>query len=154
MNHRVAPTFMITYFCNHCNIWFINQNGTFNPKWPLGDLWPHIWTMLKDFSWKNKAEANKPLVIPGQRNIPISLWYATPHTTSTLSNFHRYAREIPDLVYLPRVMVPSAMGLKLEVFEFLPTTHAKTNVKPMHPRSLHAVWCLTQVLSLRSLRPQ
>ena len=35
----------------------------------------------------------------------------------------------------PYVMAPSAMGLNLGVFWFLPTTHAKTNTKPMGPRS-------------------
>ena len=40
----------------------------------------------------------------------------------------------------PRVMALSAMGLKLRAFGFLPTTHAKTNAKQMHPQS----WCTVQ----------
>ena len=39
----------------------------------------------------------------------------------------------------PHVMASSAMGLKLLVFGLLSTTHAKTNVKQMHPRSLRPV---------------
>ena len=37
------------------------------------------------------------------------------------------------------VMASSAMGLKLKGLRFLPTTHAKTNAKQMHPRSWHTV---------------
>ena len=36
-------------------------------------------------------------------------------------------------------MASSAMGLKLGVFGFLPTTHAKTNAIQMRPRALRAV---------------
>ena len=42
-------------------------------------------------------------------------------------------------------MALSAMGLKLGVFGFSPTTHAKTNVIQMCPRSLHAVQHFTRV---------
>ena len=45
----------------------------------------------------------------------------------------------------PRVMASSAMGLKLGVFGFLPTTHAKTHAKQMRPWSLHAVRHFTRV---------
>ena len=44
---------------------------------------------------------------------------------------HRYTKEIPDLIYRP----VWAMGLKLGVFGFLPTTHTKTNAKQMRPWS-------------------
>ena len=33
---RVSPAFAFTYFCNLCNIWFMNQKVTFDPD----DLWP------------------------------------------------------------------------------------------------------------------
>ena len=49
---------------------------------------------------------------------------------------------------LPRVMASSATGLKLGVFGFLPTTHAKTNAKQVHPQSLCAMWCTYPCLSL------
>ena len=39
----------------------------------------------------------------------------------------------------PRVMASSSMGLKLGVFGFLPTTHAKANELQMRPRSLCTV---------------
>ena len=37
------------------------------------------------------------------------------------------------------VKASSAMGLKMGVFRFLPTTHAKTNAKQMSPRSSRTV---------------
>ena len=67
-----------------------------------------------------------------------------------LSIYHKYSREIPDFIYCPCVMASSAMGLKLGVFGFLPTTHAKTNTKPVCPRSSHALRHFTHVLSSRS----
>ena len=39
----------------------------------------------------------------------------------------------------PCVMASSAMGFKLGVFGFLPTTHAKTNAKQMCPQTSRAV---------------
>ena len=57
---------------------------------------------------------------------------------------HRYTREIPDLGYCC-VMASSAMGLKLGVFGFLPTTHAETNANKMHPQSMRAMWLFTHV---------
>ena len=45
----------------------------------------------------------------------------------------------------PCVMASSAMGLKLGVFRFLPTTHTKTNAIQMRPRSLCAVQRFTHV---------
>ena len=45
----------------------------------------------------------------------------------------------------PCVMASSAMGLKLGVFGFLPTTHAKTNAIQMPSRSLRAVQHFTHV---------
>ena len=42
-------------------------------------------------------------------------------------------------------MASSAMGLKLGVFGFLPTTHAKTNAKQMRERSSRAVRRFTRV---------
>ena len=45
----------------------------------------------------------------------------------------------------PHVMASSAKGLKLGIFGFLPTTHAKTNTKQMRPRSSHTVRCFTHV---------
>ena len=51
----------------------------------------------------------------------------------------RYYKGDPRPRILPCVMVSSAMGLKLGVFRFLPTTHAKTNAKQTRPRSLGVV---------------
>ena len=52
----------------------------------------------------------------------------------------------------PCVMASSALGLKLDVFRFLPITHVKTNAKTMCLQSLHAALRFTQVLSSRSDR--
>ena len=53
----------------------------------------------------------------------------------------------PDIP--PRVMASSAMGLKLGVYQILPTTHThthtKANANKMHPRSLCAVQRFTRV---------
>ena len=61
--------------------------------------------------------------------------------TAVLSN-NMHRPPIP-----PRVMVSSAMGLKLGVFRFLPTTHTKTNAKQMCPLTLCAVQHFTPCLS-------
>ena len=45
------------------------------------------------------------------------------------------------------VMASSAMGLNLGVFVFLPTMHAKTDAKPMHPQSSCAMRRFMHVLS-------
>ena len=49
-------------------------------------------------------------------------------------------------------MALSAMELKLGVFGVLPTRHAKTNAKPMRPRSSCTVRHFTRVLTSRSDR--
>ena len=59
----------------------------------------------------------------------MSLQNVVASTVSFVDPNHRYTREIPDLLYRPRVMVSSAMGLKLKVFGFVPTTHAKNKRK-------------------------
>ena len=50
----------------------------------------------------------------------------------------------PDCIP-PRVMTSSAVGLKLEIVGFLPTTHAKTHTKQMRPWSLRTVQPFTHV---------
>ena len=52
----------------------------------------------------------------------------------------------------PCVMASSAMGLRLGVFGFLPTTHAKTNAKRMRPWSLRCV--VFQRVFIFMIRPQ
>ena len=37
------------------------------------------------------------------------------------------------------------LEFQLEVFGFLPTTHAATNANKLHPQSLHAVWHFKRV---------
>ena len=56
-----------------------------------------------------------------------------------LGEFYRYTRGDPRPCIPPRIMASPAMGLKLGVFGFLPTTQTKTNTKQMQPWFLHAV---------------
>ena len=58
---------------------------------------------------------------------------------------HRYCKGDPRPRIPPRVMTSSAVGLKLRVFRFLPTTHAEANVNKMRPRPSRAVRWFTGV---------
>ena len=78
---------------------------------------------------------------------PFFFWNC-PYTICKVRLLSQIYKGDPRPRILLCVMASSAMGLKLGVFKFLPTTHAKTNA--MHPRSLHAVQRFMRVLSSSS----
>ena len=78
LESRVSPAFMITYFCNHCNIRFENikvcgytdpffQKPWTKGHWPLDDLWPHV-------CWSYMCDSTQGWLCPSPMTIHQCMW--------------------------------------------------------------------------------
>ena len=105
-------------------------------------------SLLLTLTFKCLSQAEKPMhagqLVYGNEKREKQIWrhVSSPKRTQLCipTEYTGHPRPIPS-----HVMVSSAMGLKLGVFRFLPTTHAKAHTKQIHSWSLRAMQHFTRV---------